>query len=129
MNRFISCALALTAITFTVNAFATPKAFITHNLTNKTTNVYVDEVAAPNPAMPSETSKVAWFIVKAGCQKHKNEGVCPAVIKMDIENDFPIEVGTLNVDLESGVITPSRISGNGFVVNVNAPGEITVTAE
>lgn len=129
MNRLISCALTLTVITFTANALATPKAFITHNLTNTTTNVYVDGVAAPNPAMPSATTKVSWFIVKTGCQKHKEEGVCPAIIKMDIEKDIPVEVGTLNVDLESGVITPSRISGNGFVVIVNAPGEITVTAE
>ncbi len=127
MNRLISCALT-TVITFTANAFTPPKAFITHNLTNTTTNAYVDEVAAPNPAMPNSTTKISWFIVKTGCQKHKAD-FCPAVIKMDIESDAPVEVGTLYLELESGIITPSKISANGYTVTVNAPGEITVTTE
>jgi hypothetical protein len=102
---------------------------IMHNLTNLTTNAYVDEMEGPKPALPHSTIKVPWFMVKTGCFKHKDEGICPAVIKMDIDSDTPIVVGTLYVDLETGTITPSQISANGFTVKVNAPGEVSVLQE
>ncbi|MGQ3889788.1 hypothetical protein ACQUW5_12255 [Legionella sp. CNM-1927-20] len=126
MNRSILGTAILITSLFTAELLAAPKAMITHNLTDTTTNAYVDGVPAPEPAGPYATTKVPWTIVKIGCSKHKEEGVCPAVIKMDIDSSSPIIVGTLYVDLESGVIMPAKISANGFTVEVNAPGEITV---
>ncbi|STX52419.1 Uncharacterised protein [Legionella busanensis] len=121
----LSATILITSL-FTADLLAAPKAMITHNLTDTTTNAYVDGRAAPQPAWPNETTKVSWTIVKAGCRDHREEGICPAMIKMDIDSSSPIVVGTLYIDLETGVITPAKISANGFTVEVNAPGEITV---
>ncbi|WP_419421287.1 hypothetical protein ACNVED_15570 (plasmid) [Legionella sp. D16C41] len=130
INRIILKTLVgLNTIFFATFALASPQAMITHNLTTTTTNAYVDGMAAPEPAAPNSTTRVPWHIVKLGCHKHRTEGVCPAVIKMDIDSDSAIEIGTLYVNLDNGVITPAKISAHGFAVYVNAPGEITVVSE
>ncbi|KTD63879.1 hypothetical protein [Legionella spiritensis] len=129
MKQWMCCALALGVSFYAGSVSASPKAMVTHNQTSMTTNAYVDGVAAPKPAMPHSTTSVPWFFVKAGCDKHVGDGICPAVIKMNIDSDSPIEVGTLYVDLHSGVISPAEISAHGFTITVNAPGEITVMEE
>lgn len=126
MIRLLTSTITITISLFSTSILASPKAMIIHNIANKMTNAYVDGIPAPNPAAPNTTARVAWFIVQAGCRNHKAEGICPAVIKMGIDSPAPITVGTLYVNLDSGEILPSQFTANGYTVNVNGPGEITV---
>lgn len=126
MKQFLTGTLILGSSLFAASVIASPKAMVIHNLSDTITNAYVDGVAGPEPTEPNATSRVRWFIVKAGCRKHTNEGICPVVIKMDIESDSPIVVGTIYIDLESGMISPQKISGNGFAVTADGPAEVSV---
>ncbi|KTC75993.1 hypothetical protein Lbir_0062 [Legionella birminghamensis] len=111
------------------SVLASPEHMIIHNKTDLISNAFVDEMPGPRPTLAHSTSRVLWFIVQTGCRKHKAEGICPAVIKMGIDRDKPILVGTLYIDISSGEITPARISANGFNVDVDAPGEITISED
>ncbi|WP_133138541.1 hypothetical protein [Legionella genomosp. 1] len=108
------------------SALASPDSMIIHNTTNLISNAFVDEMPGPRPTLPHSTSKVSWFIVQGGCRKHKTEA-CPAVFKMAIDKSKPIVVGTLYIDIITGVITPVHLEGNGFTIDVDAPGEITIS--
>jgi hypothetical protein len=54
-------------------------------------------------------------------------GQCAALIKMATNTANPIEIGTLQVDVNSGEITPHQLSTNGFTITVNGPGETTIS--
>jgi hypothetical protein len=127
MNRFIPITATLAFGLFTSVAFAAPKFMTTHNLSNVQTNAFVDGVPGPAPTNPDASSQVSWMFVKIGCKAHAAEGICPAVIMMATNTPAPIELGTVYVNLESGDITPSRLSGGGYTLTVNGPGEITVS--
>ncbi|KTD45474.1 hypothetical protein Lqui_2945 [Legionella quinlivanii] len=120
---------ALLALVLTSpSALASPESMIIHNTTNLISNAFVDEMPGPRPTLPHSTSKVSWFIVQAGCRKHRAE-VCPVVLKMGIDKAKPIIVGTLYIDITTGVITPVHMEGNGFKIDVDAPGEITISGD
>lgn len=127
MNRIVISTALMAVSLFSTLVIAQPKAMITHNESNATTNAFVDEIPAPNPTLPHTTTQVPWFIVKTGCSQYTTEGVCPAVIKMHIDSETPVIVGTFYVNLTTGIITPSQIFANGFIAHVNGPGEITVS--
>ena len=39
----------------------------------------------------------------------------------------PVLLGMVTLDLVSGLITPSQVSGNGYTLTVNGPGETTLS--
>ena len=64
------------------------------------------------------------------CFGHTVDGKCPALIKMGTgpnDGGNPVELGTVTLDLNTGIITPSQISANGYTVTVNGPGETTLS--
>lgn len=122
-------ALALGLITST--AFATPSSLTTHNLTNVESNAYVAGVIpSPVPSKPNANTVVPWLVVQMACFGRTVEGnKCPAMIKMATNTGNPVDLGNVLMDLDTGIITPSKLSGNGYTLTVNGPAEATLTKD
>jgi hypothetical protein len=128
MSRFTQLAAALTVGFLTSTAIAAPQSLIIHNLTNVESNAYVAGIyPSPSPTKPNTTSQISWYVVKLACFGHTTEGKCPALVKMATDTANPVELGTVSLDLESGEITPSRLSANGYTLTVDGPGEATLS--
>jgi len=127
MKGFITIALSA----LTINAFAAPpKLLITHNTTDLESNAFVaGSIPSRHPTKAHSDSKVAWSEVRLACFGHVSNGQCPAMVKIATgpnDGGNPIDIGIVSVDLNTGVITPSSISGNGYTILVNGPGETTI---
>ncbi|USQ15393.1 hypothetical protein J2N86_14175 (plasmid) [Legionella lytica] len=122
MKSILTIALSIT----TVTALATPTHYITHNDTQWETNVVVKGVESPFPTLPYSTRKVAWRMVRLGCGITP---VCAAVIMVATDTAEPIEVGTLYMDMESGELTPKRISAHGYTAQVKDIAEVMITQD
>lgn len=129
MNFLSKKLLLVIAMTISFSASATPpKLLITHNLTDEESNAYVAGVIPSQyPTKAHSDSKVIWTSVRMACYGHVVNSKCPAVIKMATNTPNPIEIGTVELDLNTGEMTPSQISGNGYTFTVNGPGESTIT--
>ncbi|KTD16526.1 hypothetical protein [Legionella jordanis] len=121
--------LAAAALAFAASAtFASPAYLITHNKTNVESNAYVAGVPSPHPTRANADGKVSWLAVRLACNGHVNkEGRCAAVIKMATDTASPVDLGTVSVHVDTGDIIPKQISGNGYTLTVNGPGEATLT--
>ncbi|WP_058535877.1 hypothetical protein [Legionella saoudiensis] len=117
-------ALSLSAIT----SFAAPAYLITHNNTNEESNAYVAGKPSIYPTAPQSTRKVYWNLVKLACHGHTTNGKCLAVIKMATNTPNPIDVGTVEMDINTGDINPKQIvSPHGYILTVNGPGEASIS--
>jgi hypothetical protein len=110
--------------------FASPIFLITHNETDLESNAYVaGTIPSPYPTIPNSTRQIYWNMVRIACYGHSVNGKCIAVIKMATDTDHPIEIGTVSMDLDTGVISPSKISANGYTFTVNDIAEGTLTKD
>ncbi|USQ14999.1 hypothetical protein J2N86_06805 [Legionella lytica] len=115
-------ALSLSAIT----SFAAPAYLVTHNNTSEESNAFVAGAPSIYPTAPNSTRKVYWNLVKLACHGHTTNGKCPAVIKMATNTANPIVVGTVEMELSTGDISPKQIIANGYTLTVNGPGEASI---
>lgn len=113
------------------SALAAPRHLVTHNLTNLESNAYIaGEIPSTMPTAPLSTNVVTWFTVKMVCFGHTTpDGLCPATIKMATNTANPITIGNVYLNLNTGQISPSKISANGYSLTVNGLGEATLTKE
>jgi hypothetical protein len=127
MNRILKQLITLAFALFSITASAAPKHLVTHNMTNVESNAFVaGSIPSQHPTKAHSDGRVYWTAVKMACFGHTVDGKCQALIKMATNTPSPITVGTVTLDLNSGEITPSQISANGFTVIVNGPGETTL---
>ena len=113
---------------FAATAIAAPKQLITHNTTDAESNAFVaGSIPSQHPTRPHTDGKVFWTAVKMACFGHTVDGKCNALIKMATNTSNPLEVGTLILDINTGNITPQQLSGNGYTITVNGPGETTIS--
>jgi hypothetical protein len=112
-------------------AMATPpKQLITHNNTDVESNAYIaGTIPSQHPTYPHSDNKVTWTAVRMACFGHLENKQCSAVIKMATNTATPVELGTVYVDIETGEITPKFLSGNGYTMTVNGPGETTLDVQ
>lgn len=130
MKSIVKYLSAATVSLATNLACATPAELVIHNTTNVESNAYIDgTIPSPNPTKPNSTNKVPWFIVKLVCSGHTTNNKCPALIKMATDTAKPVALGTMKMDLDTGAITPSKLSANGYLLVVNGPGEATISKE
>ncbi|KTD65745.1 hypothetical protein [Legionella spiritensis] len=109
-------------------SFAGPSYLVTHNDTSVESKAYVAGIIpAPTPAAPNKTTSISWIVVKMACYGHTTNNKCPALIKMATNTAHPVELGTVEMDLDSGDITPKKLSANGYTLTVNGPAEATLT--
>lgn len=111
-------------------ACASPVFLITHNTTDSESNAYISgTIPSPHPSKPHSDNKVSWISVRMACFGHVVNNQCLALIKMDTNTEHPIELGTVNLDLTTGDITPKQIHANGYTMTVNGAGESTITKD
>jgi hypothetical protein len=124
--------IAITLSTFASAALAAPPVYlITHNETDLESNAYIKgNTPSPYPTPPASTRQIYWNMVRIACYGRTNsDGTCSALVKMAPNSPSPIEVGYLTLNMETGDITPKRISGGGYSVIVNGPGEATIVKQ
>ncbi len=130
MNLMLKSLSAITLSLSAAAAFAVPSYLTTHNNTNVESNAFVaGSIPSPYPTAPHSTRQVYWNLVKIACYGHSTNGKCSALIKMATNTANPITVGTVTMDLASGDISPKRLTGNGFTLTVNGPGEASISKD
>ncbi len=129
MNRLCKVLIAATFNFSATIALASPILLITHNNTDLESNAYVaGTIPSKFPSKAHSDNKVSWVSVKMACFGHLVNGRCPALIKVATNTAYPIDVGTVMMDLNTGDITPKQLTGNGYTLIVNGPGETTLIA-
>lgn len=112
------------------SALAGPKQLITHNLTDLESNAFIaGTIPSQYPTKAHSTRQVFWAAVRMACFGHIVNNKCPALIKIGTDTDHPIEVGTVEMNLETGEITPEIVYGNGYKLVVNGPAEATISED
>lgn len=131
MNRFLNSFVAIGISLLATTALAAPpKQLITHNRTDFESNAFVaGTIPGQHPTRAHTDGLVLWAAVKMACFQHTNGDKCSALVKMATNTANPIDIGVLTIDLKTGIITPDRVSANGFTIMVNGPGETTITKE
>ena len=126
MGRFITAA-ALSLVAFSTLA-APPKQLITHNTTDLESNAYVDNlIPSRHPTKAHSDGKIFWTAVKLACFGHSVNGLCSATIYMGTNTPTPVAIGNVIVNLDTGDINPKQVSGHGYTITVNGPGETTIS--
>ena len=122
----IAATLSLTATA----ALASPMLLITHNTTDVESNAFIGGTVRSNhPTKAHSDNNVSWVSVRMACFGRTVEGKCPALIKMGTNTANPVDIGTVVMDLNTGDISPKQISGNGYTLIVNGPGETTLITD
>ena len=107
-----------------------PRQLITHNTTDLDSNAFVaGTIPSQHPTKAHSDGKVLWTAVRMACYGHVVNGKCPALIKVGANTANPIELGMLYMDLNTGIITPTELHANGYVMMVNGPAETTLYQE
>lgn len=131
MKRLLSTLTLLTIGIASTNLYAAPpRQLITHNRTNVESNAFVAGViASRHPTKAYSDSKVIWTEVRMACFGHIVNGACSALIRMATgPNDGEtVDLGTVSIDLNTGLISPTHLNANGYTLTVNGPGETTLT--
>jgi hypothetical protein len=119
------CAVTLSLIA--AASFAAPKQLVTHNQTDYESNAFVaGTIPSQHPTKAHSDGKVFWAAVRVACIGHVVNGKCPALIRVATNTDNPIDLGSVELNLDTGEITPSTLHSNGFTMIVNGPGESTL---
>ena len=124
---------SLTAITLSLcaaSALASPTYLVTHNNTDVESNAYIaGTIPSPYPTPAHTTRQLHWNLIRLACYGHTVNGKCPAVIKMNTNTSEPIILGNVEMELDTGIITPSQVSSNGYTFTVNGLAEGTLTKD
>lgn len=128
MSRLIKSFVASALFISSSIVFAgPPRQLITHNNTDLDSNAFVaGTIPSQHPTHAHTDGQVLWSAVRMACFGHTTGGKCTALIKVGVNTPNPIDVGYLTLDLNTGEITPLYITGNGYSVTVNGPGESTI---
>lgn len=130
MNKFTQYAAALTLGLAAGVTIAAPSKLITHNLTDVESNAFIaGAIPSPIPTKANTTNSVSWFIVKMACYGHTVDNKCPAMIKMATDTANPVELGMVYMDMDTGEITPAKLSANGYTLTVNGIAESTLSKD
>lgn len=123
-NLLVAATLSITATA----ALAGPKLLITHNQTDLESNAFIaGTIPSTHPTKAHSDNKVSWISVEMACFGHTTaDKKCSALIKMATNSAYPIDIGTVVMDLSTGDITPKQINANGYTLIVNGPGETTI---
>ena len=130
MFKKITNASLLACLSLSLNLYAAPKQLITHNKTSVESNAFIDgSIPSVYPSKANNDNRVFWASVKLACYGRISNNICHALIKMKTDTAEPVELGWVSMNLVTGEISPSFLSANGFHLQVNSPGETTLTED
>lgn len=120
----------LMGLTLSMAATASPRQLITHNLTDYESNAYVSgTIPSPYPTKAHSTGKVYWAGIKMSCFGHTLQNKCVALVRAETDTAHPVDVGFVELNIETGEITPQRVHGNGYTLTVNGIAECTLSKD
>jgi hypothetical protein len=130
MNLMLKSISAIALSLSAASALAAPNYLTTHNNTNEESNAFIAGfIPSPYPTGAHSSRQVSWNMVRLACFGHTTNGKCSALIKMATNTSNPIELGSLNLELDTGDITPKQLSAKGYTVTVTGPAEATITKD
>lgn len=98
---------------------ATPTELVTENTTDVWSNARIGGIYSPHPTKPHDTNVVSWWSVRLACFGHTNaNNKCEAEIVVDTKGEHPISLGNVELDLDTGDITPSILEKDGYRMEV-----------
>lgn len=128
MNSLLKSISALVVSFSAASALAAPQFLTTHNHTDVESNAFVaGTIPSIHPTPAHQTRDVYWNMVRLACYGNMVDGRCPALIMMATDTNNPIALGWVYMDLDTGDISPKYVTGGGYTITVNGPGEATVT--
>ena len=124
------CSMLALGLTSTLALAVPPKMLITHNKTSLDSNAFIaGRIPSQHPTRANSDGKVIWASVNLACRGLLINGKCPALIKLNPKGPNPIILGTVNLDLKTGIIQPKELHASGYAFIVNGPGETTIIQE
>lgn len=128
MNKTLCIATVLSTSLIAGALYATPQHLTTHNNTNVESNAFIDgTIPSVYPTPAKQTRNVPWIHVMIACVGHTTNDICSALIKMKTNTKNPVTIGNVKMNVKTGDITPKELSANGYLIQVNGPGEVTLT--
>lgn len=109
--------------------FASPEALETDNQTNEESNAFIAGVPSPYASKAQSINVVPWNLVKFVCFGHIKKNKCTAEVKMATNTAHPVSLGTVTLELTTGLITPSTLKSNGYTVTVLGAGKTRITKD
>lgn len=119
-------ALALLSAGFISSmAMADPSYLVTHNKTSVESNAFVDGVIpSAHPTAAHSDGSVAWPLVRLACFGRTTNNMCKAIIKMRTNTNNPVELGWVEMNVNTGDIMPKTLSANGYTLQVVGVAEV-----
>lgn len=110
-------------------AAVAPHVFTTKNYTKYQSNAKVKNTWSPYPTPPGTPSSpsvrsVPWMGLKLICGL--TASTCSAKIYMKTDTGSPVFVGEGQMDMSTGVVSPSELTNNGFRLTSTEPGVIEI---
>lgn len=128
--------LAITAALAALSSqvIAAPQYMISENKTHAQSNSYIaGKFPSPYPTNPGQTKKLLWPLVKLACfgntqtDPTTQHEICTAEIHMETDKPNHKILGSMNMDLDTGDITPKTLSAHGYTLTVKGPGHVVIT--
>ncbi len=107
--------------------FAAPSSLTTHNQTSHESNAYIAGHASPYPVAAKSDRSISWTMVRLACFGHTSNNVCAAEVFMETETSNKVSIGHIGMNLSTGEISPSVLDTDKYHLEVNGPGEVTIT--
>lgn len=104
--------------------FAAPSSMTTHNKTSHQSNAYISGFPSPYPVEAHKDRSISWTLVKAACF-FKTQ--CSAEVFMETETSKKVSIGKMTMNTSTGAIDPMVLDTDKYHLEVNGPGEVTIT--
>ena len=129
MNCFKKLVLGSALIAFsTVSAWASPSKMVTVNKSQANVYASIGGMQSTDPVKPGEKRERSWFMVKGICAAAGQTKTCSAEVVAQ-DGNSKVSIGKMNLDLDSGDITPKKqTSENGkYTLTVTGVAQVLIT--
>lgn len=119
--------LALTVFSFSVFAADAPKNLVVNNEIGAISKARVQGEWSPQSAMPHQTDKFSWKLVRQVCGKNVN-GNCFVKIFAFPTNADPVVAGVIEINVNTGKLAKiAELHGYRITISDSSLGEATLS--
>lgn len=118
-----SLLLASLCISSALHAAPPPVFNVVNNLGVATESYIAGQMTSSTPA--NSTRSKTWGTIALKCTSHRLNPICPVTIMLATAPKTVL--GTLNINIISGEISPKVLSSNGYTMTLNEPATIVFT--
>jgi hypothetical protein len=131
MNCFKKILLSSALITLTSTVFAAPSHLTTvNNTSDGKVFAKIGLYKSTDPVAPKSTKERKWQEVRFLCGIQGMPNVCSAeIIVENITTHKSESLGSMSMDLSSGVLTPETLSSEHYMMHVTGTAHVEVTSK